>query len=229
MLEKLEWDSNFFLKNIAEIKIENSQSIPLDNLQYDLIVSNQLDDSPLQINGYTELFKETKLIFIKNIFDVKSSENNEVKDSDDYTKDARFFSDLAYESGKMSRFRLDAKFGLSKFKELYDLWIINSLNKKFATKTFFIEKNEVAIGFVTLQQNNGIGKIGLIATLPDFQGLGLGRKLLEHTENYCAQNNIKYLQIATQKENLNACKFYEKMGYAVNEALIIKHFWRDGE
>lgn len=226
-IKKLDWDSDFFLKNIAEISLVNDEIPTIENDIYDLIVIKQDIELPFEVEGYSQSFKETKVIFEKNLTKFKVGEFSEIRDSDKEDKEFSYFTDLAYESGKMSRFRLDEKFGEAKFQDLYDLWVINSLNKKFAIKLFFIEKDHKAIGFVTLQQDNNIGKIGLIATHPDFQGQGLGRKLLEYTENYCISNNIFQLEIPTQEENINACKFYHKMGYLVKEKIVIKHFWKD--
>jgi hypothetical protein len=48
-----------------------------------------------------------------------------------------------------------------------------------------LEKNIYeAIGFVTVQKYDTLGKIGLIATHPDFQGKGFGKKLLKAAQNY---------------------------------------------
>lgn len=225
VIKELSWDSEFFGKNIAEIEVEDGETIEGYNLPYDLIVVKQYKKFTPQITDYKEEFCETKVIFCKNIIQ-DNLDHSEICDTDEFPKDFRYFTDLAYESGKMSRFQLDKRFGAEKFRELYDLWVINSLNKKFAEKVFYVSHEGAAIGFVTLQKTGNLGKIGLIATHPKYQGQGLGRKLLEHVENYCIKNNLRFLEIPTQKENINACKFYEKMGYTVKEEIILKHFWK---
>ena len=98
------------------------------------------------------------------------------------------------------------------------------MNKKFAIKTFYLQFQEKAVGFVTIQQSENIGKIGLIATSREFQGKGFGKKLLLFAENYCLKNGMNIMEIPTQKENHGACIFYEKLGYKIKEELIIKHF-----
>ena len=57
--------------------------------------------------------------------------------------------------------------------------------------------------------------------------LKLGKKLLQVVENELIKNDIKILNIPTQKENFEACSFYEKQGYKVKQSIIIKHFWRN--
>jgi dTDP-4-amino-4,6-dideoxy-D-galactose acyltransferase len=221
----LQWDSDFFNKKIGDITVEKEEIVS-DTEDYDLIVLKQLSDFEIDITGFTLSFEETKVNFIKKLDDKSLQDYETIKDTDDSEKDADFFKELAYESGKKSRFLLDEKFGEAKFGELYDRWVINSLNKKFALKTFYTEEDGKAIGFVTLQKYNELGKIGLIATHPDFQGKGFGKKLLQKAENFCLKNGITHLEIPTQKENIQACSFYKKQGYDVKDEIIIKHYWR---
>lgn len=222
----LQWDSDFFKKKIGEISLNKKENINF-NGEYDLIVVKQSSDFDIDLEGYNLIFQETKVNFIKTLDDVNDLVYDIIQDTDHNEKSVDFFKGLAYESGKMSRFLLDPAFGEAKFKELYDMWIINSLNKKFAVKTFFIEEANQAIGFVTVQKYDTLGKIGLIATHPDFQGKGFGKKLLKTAEDFCIKNGITHLEIPTQKENTQACAFYEKQGYTIKDEIIIKHYWKN--
>ena len=102
----------------------------------------------------------------------------------------------------------------------------NSLNKTFAEKVFYIHSEDTINGFVTLQRDGNTAKIGLIAVNPNFQGKGIGTKLLQAAEYYAIKNNMDKMLIPTQKENILACNFYKKNGYSVKEETIIKHYWR---
>lgn len=226
-IKKLIWDTQFFNKEIGEILLEK----PIDfseitTRNFELIVVKQKDDFKVEINHFEEEFKETKMMFIKENLNANNKDFSDIKDTDSEEQNLDFFKYLAYQSGKYSRFLLDKKFGEAQFKKLYEEWVINSNNKKFAIKTFYIEKENKAVGFVTLQQKEKEGKIGLIAISPEFQGNGFGKKLLQFTENYCLKNNITSLEIPTQKENLQACHFYEKMAYKIEKQEVIKHFWK---
>lgn len=226
-MKKLDWESSFFEKNIAGIDIppHHSDKI-LANQDFDLIVVNQSDDTIIEIPNFTLTFEEQKVIFTKELSDVSSVNHQDILDTDHFPRTPDFFYPLAYESGKFSRFRLDPIFGEHKFKSMYEKWVDNSLNKTFADKIFFIEQEGICVGFITLQISNNIGKIGLIATLPQMQGKGLGRKLLETAEYHCTTNSIYHLHIPTQYANIPACNFYKKMGYKINQSLYIKHYWR---
>jgi len=228
-LTKLEWDSNFFAKNIGELLIVNDDliNLELDGNYYDLVVIKQKRDSDIKIEGFTETFSETKIVFSKKLCEENTEPSHEIFDTDCLPQEDEYFFQLAYESGKYSRFLLDSKFGEAKFKNLYELWVRNSLNKKFAIKTFFTkDKNLGATGFVTVQQSNTTAKIGLIATHPKLQGQGIGKRLLKKAENYCRENAMTEMDIPTQEQNVGACSFYQKMGYTVKERIILKHFWK---
>lgn len=231
-IKYLNWDSSFFNKHIAEIVLAEDDIISAEDVaanNYDLVIIKQPMDKEILIPGYIETFKETKFIFSKELILQNSPANIKIADSDDWDCSDSDFFDLAYESGKHSRFLLDEKFGTEKFKKLYQLWVTNSLNKSFAIKTFFYSEDKKTIkptGFVTIQQDENIAKIGLIATDPLFQGKGLGRSLLHKAEDYCLENNISKMEIPTQKENTGACIFYHKMGYTIQEQIVIKHFWK---
>ena len=149
-----------------------------------------------------------------------------VKDYDFNQLGNKLFYPLAFESGKHSRFKLDAQFKEIKFRELYIKWVDNSINKEFADKVFYINQQHKVVGFVTVKKYEKYAKIGLIAIDPNSQGKGYGSILIEQVEKYCIENKLIELQIPTQKENLLACKFYTKLGYSIIKEINIKHFWR---
>lgn len=227
-IKKLNWDSDFFERIIGEVFFLDS-NIAIENLDFDLIVSKQNKSFDVEIPGFEKTFEETKVIFEKTLSPINQNNDLEIKDTDQEQRTSDFFKTLAYESGKNSRFLLDQNFGVEKFKKLYDEWVANSLNKKFAIKTFYIEAGNTPVAFVTVQKAELIGKIGLIATNPAFQGKGYGKKILIFAEDFCYQNGMKTMEIPTQKQNVQACNFYEKMGYKIKEEHIIKHFWKKND
>lgn len=225
-IKKLSWDSKFFGFTVGDLFIEENFSetrvINSDEFTFFQVRSNL----PLDTTSFTHTlsYLESKIIFSKVLNEWNNLEENSI-DLDDFPITEDSFYELAYESGSYSRYKLDVYFSEDKFKKLYQLWITNSFNKSFADKLFYIKENEIVIGFVTLTINNHIAQIGLIAVLPNYQGKGIGKKLISKTENYCLERNIKTLQIPTQVVNTAACNFYRKIGYKISEKIIIKHFW----
>lgn len=226
IVSKLVWDSHFFNKEIGSVSLDQITEIKYCE-NFDLIFSFQKNDFIFEIDNFKNSFQQKKVIYLKEINSFNIIDSFEIKDFDSDYRNINFFKDLALESGKYSRFKLDENFENQHFEDLYLKWIENSLNKKFADKIFYLEENGVAIGFVTISKKENIATIGLISTHPDYQRKGLGKKLLQVAENYCFNSNLKFLEIPTQKENLQACQFYEKLGFNVSKELIIKHFWKN--
>ncbi len=222
-IKRLDWDSNFFGYEVGEIENESDFS---ESENYHLIVLKQKKEEEIEIEGFTKSFQETKVVFNKQL--EKNSLkffDNSIIDFDDEVIDKELLYPLAFESGKFSRFKLDSNFPKHKFELLYTKWVDNSINKQFADKIFYVKEIDDIVGFVTLKNNNKFSTIGLIAVSENYQGRGLGKKLLLRVEEYCISQNIFEVKIPTQKENKAACHFYNKMGYNINEELIIKHYW----
>lgn len=222
-IKRLDWDSNFFGYEVGEIENESDFS---ESENYHLIVLKQKREEEIEIEGFIKSFQETKVVFNKKLEknSLKFFENS-IIDFDDEVIDKEFLYSLAFESGKFSRFRLDSNFPKHKFELLYTKWVDNSINKQFADKIFYVKEIDDIVGFVTLKNNNKFSTIGLIAVSENYQGRGLGKKLLLRVEEYCISQNIFEVKIPTQKENKAACHFYNKTGYNINEELIIKHYW----
>ena len=227
-IKKLEWDSQFFRFHVGDVFLEKnfSESRVFNSDCFSFFQVRSRNSFEIISDTHSLSYVETKIIFNKILKESNRLEEG-VIDFDDSPLISNSLYDLAYESGKFSRYRLDKNFSEVKFKKLYQIWIENSINKSFASKIFYIKENENILGFVTVKINDDVAQIGLIGVLPVAQGKGLGKKLLLKTENYCFENNVKIIQIPTQLENILACKFYEKMGYQISEKIIIKHYWKN--
>ena len=224
MINRLDWDSNFFEIEIGElISQENFNYENADTFDLFYIKSNK--DFELEINNFENTFSENKVVFSKILNFSKRSKNNIFSVSKiDYKIEDIY--ELAYESGKFSRFFLDNNFTMEKFKELYKKWVDNSISKLFADDLFVYQEDNKTIGFLTYKIKNEIATIGLIAVSQNQQGKGIGGKLLNYLENFLFKSNINILSIPTQENNIAACNFYKKQGYNINEKTIVKHYWK---
>ena len=100
--------------------------------------------------------------------------------------------------------------------------IKRSLNQSFDSgKWGFIaaEENGKIVGCSVSQiQSNAIyGKnilyIYILVVDPDCQKTGIGKSLMENEEKFAKSQNIDILQLEVSIRNLDAIKFYEKLGY----------------
>lgn len=225
MINQLDWDSNFFELQIAECFIDNQSVINVEKT-YDLIYVFSNSDKDINLPGYSESYKENKIVYIKDLDKNQLDCENILSFSrTNFLREQLY--ELSFESGKYSRFKKDKKFSIQHFENLYKRWIDNSLDFGFSDDILVYVEEKKIIGFISYKIKNNEATIGLVAVLPNYQGKGIGKKLLQVVENELIKNDIKVLNIPTQKENLEACSFYEKRGYKVKQSIIIKHFWRN--
>ena len=84
------------------------------------------------------------------------------------------------------------------------------------------EKTRKIIGFVHAQMYEsfysdlGLNILGL-AVNPDFQGRGIGEKLMNKLEEYAVDNNISFIRLNSAMKREEAHKFYEHIGYTCDK------------
>ena len=228
MIKFLKWDSSFFNKRIGLLVLDSDYQDIGVGFGYDLIYVKSELNSVITINDFEVSFSETKVVFVKKpiqksiIFDENISEVTDV-----FNKKQVY--DLAFESGKWSRFKLDKKFNKDEFYSLYKTWVDNSFNKEIADAILVYKLQNDIVGFVTYKVFGEYAAIGLIAVSPDFQGKGIGRKLIKAVESELFKIQIDELRISTQLQNVSACNFYLKLGYEVLKKKMISHYWKKHE
>ncbi len=62
------------------------------------------------------------------------------------------------------------------------------------------------------QHDSDTQDLGLIMVAPDWQGYGIGRKLLEWAAGYHGARKVKFLELWTQEDNTRARRLYESLG-----------------
>ena len=221
-MKRLDWDSSFFKLEIAEIE-NNEDMNEVKYSNFDLLYVKKKEE--IALSGFKLNYQENKVIFEKQIT-IVTTRPDQIKQFTSFDYEINDLYDLAYESGKYSRFLKDSLFGESNFKKLYKQWIDNSITKQFADDILFYVDDNKIVGLVTFKKHHNFGQIGLLAVDKNFQGKGIGRKLIYEVERFLFENNIKKLRIPTQLENKEACFFYEKLGYKIIENTPIKHYWK---
>ena len=120
---------------------------------------------------------------------------------------------------------MDPKIPDRKFEELYTHWIDNTINKSFGLQLLLSFERQQLTGIATINKKDDMATIGLIAVDQKFQGKAIGSKLLMKAELYAFNHGFKVMQIPTQKDNTQACRFYEKYGYKIIKEEMIYHLW----
>ena len=231
-IKYLSWDSNFFGKKTGKIVCNDSSELPnllnkAKHENYKLIyvfgnenfyVENEV------IKQYNGTLVDRKVVYHKRINTtgfLPLTEQIEYYNGN-LTKE---LEELTYLSGRFSRFNLDDNFRKNDFYQMYQIWIKNSLSGQIADFVLVLKENEQIKGMVTLKISGKIGQIGLIAVSPETQGKGYGTMLIKACENKLLTKDIFQLEVSTQKDNVQACNFYEKCGFKIKEITNIYHFW----
>lgn len=96
-----------------------------------------------------------------------------------------------------------------------------SLEKQMAEGCNFLiafDANE-PVGFASYQDlGSGYWKLHKIYVLPQQQGKGTGRYIMDHVINKIKEENAEYLQLQVNRQN-KAKDFYEKLGFSVKEEI----------
>lgn len=115
-------------------------------------------------------------------------------------------------------------FAYSRFREpwyqpgdsarFYAQWIENAVLGTFDHQCLIAVSDTGALqGFISLRElADGSGRIGLLATLPEAQGLGVGQRMIEAASDWCRARRLSRLHVATQLGNLPALRLYLRCG-----------------
>lgn len=76
-----------------------------------------------------------------------------------------------------------------------------------------IEDGPTMIGCNYVELRGDSGYFGLLSIDPDYQGRGLGRKLIEQAEDFCRQAGCSLIAIRVLNHRTELPPFYEKLGY----------------
>lgn len=222
----LEWDSDFFKKKIFKIDLDKShKKSHIDELL------NSFTGDLLYLFSATELnakfsddffLADKKIIFHKQIY--SNLATTPLPEIISVTNSSAKLFELAYLSGTFSRFKLDSRLA-SKFEELYAMWLNKSITKEIASEVlvYIVDDNE--IGFVTIKKVENLAIIGLIAVESLFASKNIGTSLMLAVENWCINNDINEIEVATQLDNLKACNFYKKNGYSTKQINYVYHYY----
>ena len=227
----VDWDSNFFEMNVAQIVVnlskENQEEIIQELLSEDVNLAYYYSAEPISIfqqQSYSVDLVDIKVTFVKDLNKFSPSKIEDVRPfrKEDLSED---MVDLAIASGIYSRFRKDKKIPIAKFEELYRMWLLNSINKQIAEEVFISVKNDSVSGFITVGAKQKVGNIGLIAVKEEFKGKGIGKSLMASAEKFVVEKFDK-IEVVTQQENVPACKLYEACGYKLESKEYVYHLWK---
>ena len=77
-----------------------------------------------------------------------------------------------------------------------------------------VTEDDRVIGAGRIDQN---GKIGRIAVLKEYRGMGIGKKIMDEIEAHAKKNNFDSVHLNAQKDVIS---FYEELGYEIRSEIF---------
>lgn len=230
----LDWDSSFFGFPVAQITEENLSEKEFKNIMdkiktegvkliYWSFPEDNKEAEKLATKYKGELV-DNKVTFIQSLENFQPIKEGAISEYQKDTPEEKLIN-IAIQSGIYSRFNKDKKIGKAKFEALYKLWITNSVNKKNADIVLVSTHDNEISGFVTVKKNGNNSIIGLIAVDTEHRGKKIGTSLINTALTWAKEQGCKTAQVGTQKENIAACRLYEKCGYQIKSIEKFYHFW----
>ncbi|TDO83151.1 ribosomal protein S18 acetylase RimI-like enzyme [Flavobacterium chryseum] len=102
-----------------------------------------------------------------------------------------------------------------------------ALTKQFQKKEqlfYLISDSESTLGFIGIEhhyKNGAVTRIHKIYLLPETQGKGIGKIVIEEIEKLAVANNSTALSLNVNRFN-NALRFYQKLGFEVIDEVDIE-------
>ncbi|APD05856.1 dTDP-4-amino-4,6-dideoxy-D-galactose acyltransferase [Flavobacteriaceae bacterium UJ101] len=228
MIERLDWDSNFFKINIGKKKVLKSLFYSSFNIEedWDLIYIFDESDKQEQNRKFIKEKFNIDVIDVKRIYRINNLLKVELEDK--YIVEEKNISNdlitLVYKSGEFSRFKLD--FNLRyKFEEMYSVWLNHYFKGSENKKIYVWKEKNIILGFIAFTVNKDKGIIDLIAVKDEARNKGIASSLIKRVQKYLYTNKILELTVATQRDNIPACKLYEKNLFTSFEDTYIYHYW----
>jgi len=237
LVQKLEWDSDFFGKNIAFIScrrltdnIENYikffvQKEAIDLIEYCCNCHDQQSVEVAERNNYS--FVDIRITMEIDLIEASGAMQRE---GAVVRKAQKKDIDALIECGKgiyyLSRYFYDGNFNIERVQDFYDGWIRKAVLGLFDDYCYALYNNGTLIGFCTINEGaNGAASIGLVGVSSEYSGLGWGKYMLMQVHGLLFAEGVHYISVVTQGRNYAAQRLYQRCGYLTKKTELWYHRW----
>ena len=132
---------------------------------------------------------------------------------------------IASKSYYDTRFYYDPHFPNSRCGALYETWIEKSCQGD-ANAVVVAEHEGRSIGYISCHLLDQVtGKIGLVGVRADARGKGFGKRLIQASLQWFAEQGTKQVIIITQGRNVKAQRLYQECGFWTQSVQLGYHCW----
>lgn len=212
-INPLQWENTFFQRQSG--LIEFGGDTPLSEALfagYDLVQAKVLSQQTAELDALTALgfrLVEGEADFVLGVSSAGRPEGIRIARKEHIPA----LRDAAAEAFTQSRFRMPW-YQPGDSGRFYAQWIENAVLGAFDHQCLLaVDAQGTLQGFVSLRElPDGGARIGLLATLPAAQGLGVGQRMIEAASDWCRARRLTRLHVATQLGNLPALRLYHRCG-----------------
>ena len=230
----MDWDSGFFGVKIAQIEKnlflkENPEACLNELAAAKIEMAYYVSDLPLDANykASYNFFLVSKKVHIRKDLSCSLPLHNNIEFYNDSVPNSDLVS-LAHRARNFSRFLSDPRISPEKVKELYEIWITKSVEKKMASDVLVYKENGKIKGFVTLISDPPHGQTPLFAVSTDSEGKGISFSLMRAADSVLYQNGCSYYTSATQADNMAAVTVFRRHGFEIGPVEYVYHLWKKG-
>ena len=172
-------------------------------------------------------FKDIRLTFEKDLRYNKVAKNSLNKNFKiAKSKDVKQIYKISDSIYKDSRYYFDQNFDEKKVQEFYNLWLYKAVKNLFDNLCLIYCRNNKPISYCTLRyKNNNEAIIGLFGVSKQFNGKGIGTKLINKVVSFLTAKGYKKITVVTQGRNLYAQRLYQKAGFFTKSTELWYHKW----
>ncbi len=236
LITKLEWDSNFFGFNIAYLscmhltenimrRIENF--IKKEDIRLVEYLCNCHDRRSVRVaekNGFN--FTDIRLTYKKVLEEKENIPLNDLIFGKATEQDIPRLRALNKDIYRDSRYFFDGNFEIEKVYEFYPGWVEKSVRGQFDDECRCFYERGTPVAFCTVKfGGENSASIGLLGVDPDYQGKGLGKKMLYSVFNLLIDRNIQRVFVVTQGRNYAAQILYQAAGFRTESTQLWYHKW----
>lgn len=238
LIDYMPWDSNFFGHEIFMLNtksytqaIKEKINIATGRKKIDLIYflcpSSHVTSIDFALKDGFKCVDDRLTYLVKKFeFDESILDGNYCIKKSGYEDIARL-EVIASQSKWTSRYFNDENFSRDQLKDFYSAWVKKSVTGDLDDLVFHIEDAGTIMGFVTIKKNGpNLGSIGLITVAEEAQGRRFGLKLAAYAVKTLLKDwGCAGVEVVTQKNNVPACRTYEKLGFKIFDNSTWMHKW----
>jgi dTDP-4-amino-4,6-dideoxy-D-galactose acyltransferase len=133
---------------------------------------------------------------------------------------------IVRDSYRDTRFYFDVNFPTHMSDLMYETWFKRSC-EGYAQAVFVSELVGLPVGYITchIDEEQRIGKIGLIGVGRRAQGRGIGQTLVVSAVDWILSQGAQRVEVVTQGRNCVAQRLYQRCGFLTKDVQLWFHKW----